>query len=135
MITYDEAGQMLDEISKEIPEEFYTELNGGIILSDEIKYHPISREGEHLYILGEYHNDRKGYGGMGRYIVIYFGSFERLYGYATRAAFRRELRRVVLHEFTHHLESLAGEKGLEIKDEMSLIKYKERGFYNTAPWE
>jgi hypothetical protein len=76
--------------------------------------------------LGEYHNDRKGYGGLGRYIVIYYGSFIRLFPHADAAWLKNELRRVVRHEFTHHIESLAGEKGLEIKDAIALEKYKKR---------
>jgi hypothetical protein len=37
---------------------------------------------------------------------------------------KAELRRILRHEFTHHLESLAGEKGLEIKDRIEIEKYK-----------
>jgi hypothetical protein len=125
MISFDEMGEMLDELSREIPEAFYNELNGGIQLSAEEKLHPQSRHRDVLYILGEYYNDRKGYGGLGRYIVIYYGSFMRLYPYARSNSIRRELKRVLIHEFTHHMESLAGEKGLEIKDAVSLQKYME----------
>lgn len=40
-------------------------------------------------------------------------------------AYRRELRHVILHEFRHHLESLAGERDLEMEDERSLEKYRQ----------
>jgi hypothetical protein len=121
-------GEMLDEIAREMPEAFYRELNGGVQLSVEEKLHPESYVQQNLYILGEYHNDRKGYGGMGRYIVIYYGSFMRLYPYADENYIQNELRRVVRHEFTHHIESLAGERGLEIKDAIALERYKHRKF-------
>ena len=133
MITFDEVGLMLDDVADEIPEDFYRELNGGIILQPESKMHPESRgydsigsnPGE-LYILGEYHNDRQGMGGLGRYIAIYYGSFIRVYPYLSLDAQKNELRRVLIHEFTHHLESLAGERGLEVKDAQKLGEYKQR---------
>jgi hypothetical protein len=126
MITFDEMGQMLDEISREVPQAFYNELNGGIQLTAEEKLHPQSHKSGDLFVLGEYHNDRKGYGGLGRYIVIYYGSFVQLYPHASDLYIRKELKRVVLHEFTHHMESLAGERGLEIKDAIELERYHKR---------
>ena len=126
MVTFDEMGSMLDEIANEMPPEFYRELNGGVQLSAEEKIHPESVSPQALYILGEYYNDRKGYGGLGRYIVIYYGSFLRLYPYYDGESIKNELRRVVRHEFTHHIESLAGERGLEIKDAAAMEKYKYR---------
>jgi len=127
-ITFDEVGLLLDDIAEEIPKDFYRELNGGVFLSRETKLHPenMGRAGNNLYILGEYHNERKGYGGLGRYIVIYYGSFIRLYSHLQPHQQKEELRRVLLHEFTHHLESLAGERGLEIKDAQQINQYKQR---------
>jgi Mlc titration factor MtfA (ptsG expression regulator) len=124
MITYEETAAMLDDTAAEIPEEFYRELNGGIVLSPDKKLHPQSYEDDPLYIVGEYYNDRKGYGGLGRYIIIYFGSFEVLYAHLPPKMQRKKLREVLLHEFTHHLESLAGERDLEIKDVVDLARYK-----------
>ena len=126
MTTFDELGLMLDDIAEGLPKDFYNELNGGIILSPDVKMHPESNETGNLYILGEYHNDRKGFGGLGRYIVIYFGSFMRLYSHFPPERQKQELRRVLVHEFTHHLESLAGERDLEIQDAHDLAKYKQR---------
>ena len=127
MITFDEVGIMLDDIAEEIPKDFYRELNGGVFLLPDVKTHPESRGNiNDLYILGEYHNDRKGLGGLGRYIVIYYGSFIRLYANLRPEQQKDELRKVLIHEFTHHLESLAGEHGLEIKDAVQLEKFKQR---------
>ena len=122
MITFDEVGEMLDDISGEIPQDFYKELNGGIILLPDTKLHPDSSGGAggSLYILGEYHNDRTGYGGLGRYIAVYYGSFMQLYANLKPEQMREELKKVIYHEFTHHLESLAGEEGLAVKDEIKL---------------
>ena len=127
MITFDEVGAMLDEIAEEIPQDFYNELNGGIVLLPETKRHRDDGDntGE-LFVLGEYHNDRKGMGGLGRYIAIYYGSFIRLYGGSPPENQRERLKQVLTHEFTHHIESLAGERGLEIKDAVQLEQYRQR---------
>lgn len=123
MITIDEVYKMLDEIAGEFPEEFYKELNGGISLLPDIKISPYA-VGDDLYILGEYHHDR-----MGRYIYIYYGSFMRVYDHLSEDALRRRIKKTVAHEFTHHLESLAGERGLEIEDAIKLEEYKQRKMY------
>ena len=126
MVTFEETGAMLDEIAEEIPQDFYRELNGGIVLLPETKRHREGNKVGNLFILGEYHNDRKGMGGLGRYIAIYYGSFIRLYAHLPPELRRRELRRVLIHEFTHHIESLAGEHGLAVKDAVELEKYRQR---------
>jgi len=123
MITFDEVGEILDELAEELPEEFHQELNGGIVLLPGTKLHPRSADPRRLYILGEYHHRPRG---LGRYIVIYYGSFVRLYGTADPERQRKELRRVLRHEFTHHIESLAGERGLEVKDAIAMARYRER---------
>ena len=126
MITIDEVEQMLSDIADEIPEDFYRELNGGIVLSPDVKFHPESNNCAPLHIMGEYHNDRKGFGGMGRYIVIYYGSFARVYSFISPEQQKERLRKILYHEFTHHVESLAGEKGLEIKDAIELAQYRDK---------
>ena len=123
MISYDEVGMMLDEVAREMPEDLYIELNGGVILLPDIKIHPESSGTNNLYILGEYHNQPLG---LGRYITIYYGSFIRVYGYSTPERQKDELRRVVYHEFQHHLESLAGDRSLEVQDAIDIAKYKRR---------
>ena len=120
MITIDRAHEMLEQIAAEFPEEFFEKLNGGISLLPQVKMSPHARRSD-LYILGEYHRDM-----MGRYIYIYFGSFQRVHGHLSEEGFYEELRSTVAHEFTHHLENLAGERGLEIQDEEDLMDYFRR---------
>ena len=117
MISIDRVHEMLEDIAEEFPAAFYEKLNGGISLLPEVKYSPYAKRGD-LYILGEYHR-----GAMGRYITIYYGSFIRAFGHLEEAAFYAELRKTVAHEFTHHLEDLGGERGLEIQDEEDLEEY------------
>jgi len=117
MISIDRMQEMLEEIAVEFPEAFYEKLNGGICLLPETKTSPYARQGD-LYTLGEYHRNA-----MGRYINIYYGSFCRVYGYLDEPALYEQLKKTLAHEFTHHMEDLAGERGLEIKDEEDLEEY------------
>ncbi|WP_313165718.1 metallopeptidase family protein [Sedimentibacter sp.] len=118
MITIDEVQAILDEIAEEFPSELYKDLNGGIILLPQIKLHKKSVDDD-LYVMGEYRNEKI----SGRYIVVYYGSVERLYGNYSRNRLKNRLRSIVKHEFVHHFESLAGEKHLEIEDEHQLQDY------------
>ena len=120
MITIERVHEMLEEIAESFPPEFFKELNGGISLLPDVKYSPHTKAGD-LYILGEYHRNV-----MGRYIYIYYGSFLRVHGRLSPPAFYRELKKTVAHEFTHHLEDLSGERGLEIRDEVELEEYLYR---------
>ncbi len=121
MLDLDTLNKMLDEAADNIPKEIYDRLNGGVVLSPDIKMHPESKNND-LYIMGEYHRDSM----MGRYIVIYGGSFQQLYGGAPLDRVRRELDKTLKHELTHHVESLAGERDLEVEDEINLAQYRNR---------
>lgn len=116
MVSIDRVQALLDEICEEIPVEFFKYLNGGIYLLPGEKRNPI---GPDLLILGDYNHG----GAMGRYIRIYYGSFMRVYGGLNEEQLKEQLREVLLHEFTHHLESLAGERSLEVKDRLFIEEY------------
>jgi hypothetical protein len=118
MIPIDEMETMLDDIASELPQEFFKYLNGGIILLPEGKYHAKST-GNDLFVMGEYRID----GPLGRYIAIYYGSFSSVFGHLPPDQLKDELRHTLKHEFRHHLESLAGEKDLEVMDAMDIAKY------------
>lgn len=82
MLTFDQAGELLDEMAEEFPPEFYRDLNGGISLLPEALPDPEFPPGEM---------------------------------YTTLA-----------HEFTHHVEGLAGERGLDLRDALELEEYRAR---------
>jgi hypothetical protein len=119
MLSFDEVGDLLDEIAEEFPEAFYHDLNGGILLLPEALPDPEFPDGN-MFILGEYCQNRE----MGRYINLYYGSFSALFADATDDELQDELRKTLSHEFTHHVESLAGERSLELRDEQELEEYK-----------
>ena len=118
MLSIEEAQAYLEEIAQQLPEVFFENLNGGILLLPDTVLSPEAIEDD-LYVLGEYCEDPL----MGCYINIYYGSFENIFEYACDDEIREEMRETLLHEFTHHLESLAGERGLEIQDEWDLAQY------------
>lgn len=122
MLTLEEARRALNEYYDRLPPEISRELNGGISLVPQHKVNPQGR-GDDLLILGEYHHDP---GGLGRYITLYYGSFERVYGHLPDHLFRDQLRKTLYHELTHHLESLAGDRSLEVEDAKQLAAYKAR---------
>lgn len=121
MASIDEVQIILDEIAGELPPEIYKDLNGGIVLLPQVKMHKKSIDDD-LYVMGEYRHERI----SGRYIVIYYGSVDKLYGRLSRERLKKRLKSVVKHEFVHHLESLAGERDLEIEDERKITEYLKK---------
>lgn len=121
MITIDEMEEMLDEIAAGLPEDFFRELNGGVILLPESKLHKDSI-GNDLYILGEYRREA----GLGKYIAIFYGSFMRVYGHLSAGRLKEKLESTVKHEFRHHLEYLAGAYDLEIEDARHIEEYRNK---------
>ena len=121
MISIEEMEAMLDEAAMELPREFYRDLNGGIIILPEVKYHEKSAAND-LCILGEYHVD----GRLGRYIVLYYGSFIQAHGHLSGERMKEKLKSTLKHEFRHHLESLAGAKDLEVIDAIHIADYMNR---------
>ena len=118
MMSIDAMQELLEEIAAELPDVFFAELNGGILLLEDTVLAPEALD-EDLYTMGEDCEDPL----MGSYIVLYYGSFAEICQDMTEEEIREEIRATLLHEFTHHLESLAGERGLELEDERELAAY------------
>lgn len=117
VFSFDQVGTLMDEIADSFPEAFYEALNGSVLLLPDVKLDPQAPD---LYLMGAYCCDQ-----LGRHIELYYGSFAEL---AKEEAWsedewRKELWDTLSHEFTHHLESLAGEWGLEEKDEAFMANY------------
>lgn len=102
MISLAEYQAILSELMDELPSAFFQELTGGVIVS-EAPVIPDYAVGNDLYTLGQY----QVYAGV-RQIVMYKGSFDRLYPRAGAAEAKERLRGVLRHEFRHHLEFLGG---------------------------
>lgn len=107
MLSFEEAGAVLDAAAEALPEGIYEDLNGGINLLRDTR-----RTEDGRYLMGLYHNDA-----MGRYVEIFYGSFAALYGGESDAVMAEELRKTLYHELTHHVENKAGDRTLERWDE------------------
>lgn len=120
MISLEEYKKILSELLDELPEAFFQKLSGGVIVS-EAAVIPYYARGNDLYTLGEYQI----YSGI-RQIVMFKGSFDRIYPYADAAEARDLLRGILRHEFRHHLEYLGGvhnSSSLEAQDERDKQAY------------
>ena len=119
VISIDRFEEILGELAEELPAEFYTGLNGGILIEDRHPLHPADRNGD-LYIMGEYRVDPA----MGKDIVMCYGSFRRVFRGLDEAALTEEMRKVLRHEFRHHVEGRAGVRDLEVLDEAQIAAYR-----------
>ena len=108
--TYQQMGDWLEEIAGEFPDAFFQDLDGGIQLEEEALSDPDFPPGE-MYIMGEYIHDL-----LGRYILLYYGSFAALLSDEDEEVWKDEIFATVAHEFTHHLEETAGLHALDDKD-------------------
>ena len=102
MISTEEYRAIVSELLDELPAEFFRELTGGVILSEALVIPDYAR-GDDLYTMGQY---QVCYGV--RQIVMFKGSFDRLYPQADVPAAREILRGILRHECRHHIEFLGG---------------------------
>ena len=110
-LSFDQAGELLDELAEPFPEALFDGLNGGVNLLEDAVPDPEFPAGE-MYVLGEYREDL-----LGRYINLYYGSFAALAEREdwTEEDWRTELRQTLSHELTHHMESRSGIHALDDK--------------------
>ncbi len=102
MISIEEYRSIISELLDELPAEFFRELSGGVIVSEATVIPDYARS-EDLYTMGQYQICS----GI-RQIVMFKGSFDRVYPRADMAEARERLRAILRHEFRHHLEYLGG---------------------------
>ena len=116
MLSFEQAGEILDAAVDALPEGIYDDLNGGVNLIRDTR-----RSEDGRYTMGLYHHD-----GMGRYVEIFYGSFVAVYGHESDAVFAEELKKTLHHELTHHVESKAGDHTLEKWDEEQTLLWQAR---------
>lgn len=112
MVSFEEAGRILDEVYDSLPDIIFESLNGGVNLL------PASRTDTNgLLVMGTYCHDQ-----TGRRVEIYYGSFCSAFPDADPEECRSELSKVLKHELRHHIESLAGDRSLEKWDEQHVME-------------
>lgn len=123
MISLEECRKIISELLDELPEAFFRDLSGGVIVSESVMIPDYAR-GRDLYTMGVY----KVFSGV-RQIILFKGSFDRVYPQADAAEARTLLRGVLRHEFRHHLEFLGGvhdASSLEAEDQREKRAYLAR---------
>lgn len=106
---------MLDRV----PEPLLRDLNGGVMVSERAERHAGDPEG--VYVLGQYVVDAH----LGSLVVLYHGSFARLFAGEPEAVWEREMWDTLRHELRHHVERLAGVADLEVEDALQLQRLRE----------
>lgn len=122
MISMEEFETLADKVANEIPNVFYTDLNGGIQLKEEERLHPLSKEKAPVYILGLYIKDDA----LGCRIDLYYGSFAKVCERFSKERVEKEIRDVLRHEFQHHVETMCGKIDLILEDEEELNSIRKR---------
>jgi hypothetical protein len=113
-MTFEEAQEALEDLINELPSGIFRGLNCGVTLIPDTLH---DKNG--LLILGRYHVEPTG---LGKYITINYGSLMQAHGHLPPHRFIGKLKNVLHHELTHHLEHLAGDRSLEIKDAQDIRK-------------
>ena len=122
LLTFDEAGDLLDRIAEQFPQVLFQGLNGGVNLLEEALEDPGFPGGE-LYIMGQFCDDC-----LGKYIDLYYGSFATLARMEdwTEKDWADELWATLSHELTHHMESLGGLHALDDRDEEEMAEFRRK---------
>ncbi len=103
----EEFRRLADRLYDRIDAPLLEGLNGGLSILDGARRDP--REPAGTYILGEYHTQEPG---LGRLILIYYGSFLEVLGNSPPKAWEDLLWSTMLHELRHHREAMAGRSDL-----------------------
>ena len=123
MISTETYRAIVSDLLDELPEAFFRGLTGGVILSEALVIPDYAR-GDDLYTMGQY---QVCYGV--RQIVMFKGSFDRLYPQADATQARELLRGILRHEFRHHIEFVGGirnSSSLEAEDARKKRAYLAR---------
>ena len=121
VLSFEQAGDLLDELAESFPEALFDGLNGGVNLQEDAVPDQEFPKGQ-VYILGEYCNDL-----LGRYINLYYGSFAAMAENEdwTGEDWEQELRQTLSHELTHHMEGRSGLHALDDKDEAEMASWQD----------
>lgn len=121
VLSFEQAGELLDELAEPFPDALFEGLNGGVNFLEKTVEDPDFPVGE-MFVLGEYCEDL-----LGRYINLYYGSFAAMAEREdwTREDWVRELRDTFSHELTHHMEARGGLHALDDKDEARMAAWRK----------
>jgi len=90
----------------------------------EPEFRDVWRMGEYLDIGPE--QFLGGSAGIGRHVVLYWGSFRRIAAGDPDFDWEAEIWETLTHELRHHVESLAGDASLIAEDELHAREFERR---------
>ena len=123
MISLEDYREIISELLDELPEAFFRDLSGGVVVSEALVIPDYARDDD-LYTMGHYQVSS-----AGRQITMFKGSFDRVYPNADARQAKELLRGILRHEFRHHMEFLGGihnSTSLEAEDRLAKQSYLER---------
>ncbi|MDT7920639.1 MAG: metallopeptidase family protein [Meiothermus sp.] len=125
-MTYEAFVETAARLWDEIPSEYKRGLQGVHVL-EQLKTDPDEPQ---LLRLGEYYDPGYpsvlgGFAGIGRHIILFYGSFAALAAADSEFDWEGEIWETLVHELRHHLESLAGRDDLVQEDMENLRRYRE----------
>src|SRR5690625_154526 len=126
-MTFTEFRRTVAEYADEIPPEFLRGLQAISALEDEYEepgFEDVYRLGECLDIGPEQFLGSGG--GIGRHVVLYWGSFRRIAAGDPDFDWEEEIWETLTHELRHHVESLAGDGSLIEQDEIDARQFPRR---------
>ncbi len=126
-MTFPEFQDTLAGMVDEIPAEFLEGLQAVLALEEE---HP-EPDFQDVWRMGEYldmgpDSFLGGSVGIGRHVVLYWGSFCRIAEGDPDFDWEEELWETLTHELRHHVESLAGDASLIAQDEIDAQGFPRR---------
>jgi hypothetical protein len=125
-MTYEAFVETAARLWDEIPSEYKRGLQGVHVL-EQLKTDPDEPQ---LLRLGEYYDPGYpsvlgGFAGIGRHIILFYGSFVALAAADSEFDWEGEIWETLVHELRHHLESLAWRDDLVQEDMENLRRYRE----------
>jgi hypothetical protein len=127
-MTYEEFQQILHEELLRIPYQYKRGVNG---FYAEKRPHRHEKLSLGLYTLGHYMPSADPGGAR---IVLYYGSFRKVFRGAPAPLLRQEIAKTLAHELLHHWEHQAGVNPLGEEDARKLARWKQRlGLPTGAP--
>jgi len=125
MLEFEEAREYLTQLADELPQDIFDRLNGGIVLIPDTRY-----DAHGFLTLGMYNVQPMG---LGRYITIHYGSLVQAYGNESVELFKKKLKDVLYHELVHHIEHMAGDRSLEVQDEIDKARMLNARAASSSP--
>lgn len=123
---FDAFADLAGRIAAQIPPPLMEGLTGGIVVERRSRRRPDDPPG--VYLLGEYVVEEY----LGPVILIYHGSFRRVFAGKPHQVWEEELRATILHEVRHHVEARAGVSDLDREDAKELARLWRRWRYRAG---